>query len=384
MNEKNMTENQKLRVTILDLKWSYGIEQVSVQIYRQLEKYGPVSMLGAAEATFAEAEKIAPSGSYAQMLSAFANPSIYLRILRHLRRRRTDVLYIASPHAANFPIAVLCRLFTRVYVISHVHDPQCFGRRSVSSIADALAFLQGKVSHRVYCWGSAIRDAIAARFRIPKAKVAVFPHGPGQSTPADSARTPERPPLKHFAMIGSIHPRKGIDVFLEAARRFNAEYKNRNVGFLLAGAGDLENYRSLIDAVPNLTVKNRFIPDGEVNELLQTSYGLVLPYVGGMMQTSFIAIAYGNGCPVIVSRNGSMFEEVVHGSTGYIVERSDPSGIAEAMMRLCDEETGREFSENCLSYYRTRFSWEAIAKQMHDDMCRELNTRFAPRAEAAA
>lgn len=384
MGEMKMPENRKLKVTILDLKWSYGIEQVSVQVYRQLEKYGPVSMLGAAEATFPEAEKIAPSRTYAQMLAAFVNPLTYVRIFRHLRRQRTDVLYITSPHLANFLIVILCRVFTQVFIISHVHDPECFGRKTVAWAADALSYLQCKFSHRVYCWGSAIKDAITRRFRIPPEKVAVFQHGPGQSTLADTGGTAEVVALKYFALIGTLHERKGIDVFLEAAKRFNAISGKSSIRFLLAGAGNIERYKSLIDAVPNLTVENRFIPDDEVNELLQSSYALVLPYVGGMMQTSFIAIAYGNGCPVIVSRNGSMFEEVEHGSTGYIVERNNASELADAMVRLSRDETRRAFSRNCLSYYRAKFSWEVIGKEMHEDTSLQLNGNFTLKVDAVA
>lgn len=380
-----MTESQKLRVTILDLKWSYGIERMSTRIFRELEKYGSVSMLAATEASFAEAEKIAPSRSYMQMTRAFVNPFTYIRIFRHFRKAKPAVLYINSPHMVNAATVLLCRVFTRIYVISHVHDPECYGNPLVAVVANTIARIQSKFSHRVYCCGNAIKDTICVKFRVPQSKVAVFRLGPEQVTASDKADKFEmNGPFQYFSFIGTFHERKGVDVFLKAALQFNAVHGSEKAQFLLAGSGNLRKYAHLVDALPNLILYNRFFSDEEVNEFLRKSYALVLPYVGGMMQTSFIAIAYGNGCPVIVSKNGSMFEEVAHDSTGFIVERSDPSALAEAMTRLCSEETQREFSENCLFYYRTRFRWEVIGKEIRDDMCRELNAYSALSAEAAA
>lgn len=385
MSEKIMNGNQKLRITILDLKWSYGIERMSTRVFRELEKYGSVSMLAATESRFPEAVKIAPSRTYLQMTRAFVNPMTYIRIFRHFRKTRPDIVYINSPHMAHAATVLLCRAFTGIYVISHVHDPECGGKRWIAVIANTVARIQSRFSHRVYCCGNAIKETICAKFRVPPSRVAVFRLGPEQATASEkSDPVGIGGPFQYFSFIGTFHERKGVDVFLRAALHFNAVHGSEKTQFLLAGSGDIDRYAHLVRALPNLTLCNRFFSDDEVNESLQKSYALVLPYIGGMMQSSFISIAYGNGCPVIVSRNGSMFEEVEHGSTGYIVERGDPFVLAEAMARLSSGETRREFSSNCLSFYRTRFSWEVIAKQMHDDMRQQLNGAFALRAGAAA
>lgn len=365
-----MTENRKLRVTILDLKWSYGIERMSASIFRELEKYGSVSMLAATESGFPEAVKIAPSRTYRQMTRAFVNPFTYIRIFRHIREARPDAIYINSPHMVHAATVLLCRVFfTNIYVISHVHDPECYGNRWIAAIANTVARIQSKFSHRVYCCGNAIKETICAKFRVPQSKVAVFRLGPEQATASETSDPVEIDgPFQYFSFIGSFHERKGVDVFLKAALHFNAIHGSEKAQFLLAGSGNIRKYAHLVNRLPNLVLHNRFFTDDEVNEFLQKSYALVLPYVGGMMQSSFISIAYGNGCPVIVSRNGSMFEEVEGGKTGYVVDRHDHERLAIAMAGLCDGPTRSRFAINCLRYFGSKFSWTRIGKAIYEDM----------------
>ena len=120
--------------------------------------------------------------------------------------------------------------------------------------------------------------------------------------------------------------------------------------------------------VPNLVLCNKFVGNDEVNEILGQSYALVLPYIGGVLQSSFIAIAYGNGCPVIVSDIGSLPEEVENGKTGYIVEKANAEQIAAAMTQIYSEGEKSRLSENCIQAYREKFSWDRIGEQMFRDM----------------
>lgn len=200
-------------------------------------------------------------------------------------------------------------------------------------------------------------------------RIAAFRHGPGQLTTSDNR---DYPPVssspRFFSFIGTIHERKGISVFLEAARLFNECHEIDSALFLLAGSGDLSRYQAAIEQLPNLVVENRFLEDAEVNEFLTGSYASVLPYTEGVMQSSFIAIAYGNGCPVIVSNIGSLPEEVENGKTGYVVEKANAEQIAAAMTRIYTDSDRARMKENCLVAYREKFNWNVIGDQIYRDM----------------
>jgi glycosyltransferase involved in cell wall biosynthesis len=210
---------------------------------------------------------------------------------------------------------------------------------------------------------------ICDRFGVNRERVATFRHGPNQRTFCDANELQERETRPvYFSFIGSVHPRKGIKFFLTAARTFNQLYGADKVQFLVAGAGDARPYEKLINDLPNLKVINRFIENEEVNDLLGNSYALVLPYVGGMLQSSFPAIAFGNRCPVIAARIGSLYEEVDEGVTGYVVEKESADQITEAMHKVLSEDRYRSLSINAMNAYVAKFRWERIGEQMFRDM----------------
>ena len=361
-----------MRVVIVDLKRSYGIERMSMMICQELRKYcDSVTIIAASESQLPDSIKLGPSAPYRQMLIATLNPLTYVRVFRHLSRLKPDVVYVNSPHTVHAVLVVLCRLFTNICVIAHVHDTDYdpTDNAAVAFIADTVALIQCWFSHRVYCCGQSIRDRIVEKFHVNGNKINVFRLGPQQATYCDShpiAPPPESP--RYFAQIGTIQERKGIEFFLRAAIRFNQIHGANAVQFVLGGKGDVTRYRELCDAIPNLTVRNTFLSDDEVNEILVHSYALVLPYLGGMMQSSFVSIAYGNCCPVIVTRNGGMHEEVRSGETGYIVDKRNSEQIEAAMTKIYAGKNRESFARACMQYYTEKFSWDVIGEQIYRDM----------------
>lgn len=356
-----------MHIIIMDLKWSYGNEVLIRQLARQWRERAEVLIISEGRPLSTKGKAV--TNGYWNSLKALVNPLTYGRILRRVRKANPDIIYFLSPHILNVPLTLLCRLVTSGCVIGHVHDSQYSRSRPVAAyLADTVAYLQGHLSHRVYCFGRSIQQGILNRFDVPEKRIAVFRLGPGHPTPADDRVQPgpSRNP-KYFSQIGTILERKGVHYFLEAARMFNDRHGSDVVTFVLAGIGDLKKYEAEIAQIPNLELRNRFIEDGEVNEILQNSYASILPYTDGIMQSSFVAIAYGNGCPVIVSDLGGLPEEVEHGKTGFVVARRSAEQLADAMTQIYESEI-EHFTANCIRAYRERFDWSSIADQMYRDM----------------
>lgn len=362
-----------MRIVILDLKWSYGIEVLTEQLSRHLGKHSEVSVLSAKKPEYDKGPRKAIEGKHLGSAIALVNPFAYASVLRRIRAINPHVIYIISPHVMNAPLTLLFRWLTGAIVISHIHDPQHAGGPLVSTTANLVSRLQSRWSHRVFCWGKAIRETISRNFRVSPDRISVFRHGPGHRTPADEPGFDGRSRLpRYFSMIGTIIPRKGAIYFLEAARLFNERHGLDVCQFLLAGSGDLRDYQAAIDRIPNLVVCNRFLEDAEVNQFLVESHASVLPYVSGVMQSSFIAIAYGNGCPVIVSNIGSLPEEVEEGRTGFVVEKANAREIADAMSRIITSPNKDRFSDNCVRAYRAKFGWDVICAEMYKDMANTI------------
>lgn len=357
-----------MKILILDLKWSYGNEVLIDQLRRSLMRYSDVQVESAKRPSARSDRKVAISKRYWGNFCEFFNPLTYTRTLGRIRDYNPDVVYILSPHVLNVPMMLLCKAMTKAAVISHIHDTQYSGKFIVSTVADTVAKLQSRYSDRVYCFGGQIQREIINKFRVPSERVAAFRLGPGHRTPSDLPESDlaARPRIQ-FSQVGTIIHRKGVEYFLEAARLFNHEHGPDAVQFLLAGSGDIKKYQDQIEKLPNLEVRNRFLEDEEVNEILATSYAAVLAYTEGSMQSSFVAISYGNGCPVIVSDVGSLREEVKIGRTGFVVERRNARQIADAMTSIY---SGRreDFVSNCVHAYHERFSWDKIGEEYYRDM----------------
>lgn len=365
-----------MRIVLVYLKWSYGIEVLANQLASQFSEQSEVTLISGKRPYSKEGTSVAWEGKYIGSVLAFANPLVSARLFRKIRSLDPQVVYFISPHVINVPLLLLSKWFTDAVVISHIHDPEYSGHPLVAMAANFVARIQSRWSHRVYCWGNAIKKAISLKFQVHPDRIAVYRHGPGHRTPADDITgvVCVRPP-RYFSMIGTIIPRKGLEYYLEAARLFNERHGTDAAQFLVAGSGDLTRYKAAIGRLPNLTVMNRFLEDAEVNELLASSYASVLPYTAGVMQSSFIAIAYGNACPVIVSDIGSLPEEVENGVTGYVVERANADDLAAAMSRIYSDPVRVRMEEKCVATYRERFNWDAIAGQMYRDMENSLSER---------
>jgi glycosyltransferase involved in cell wall biosynthesis len=355
-------------MVVFNLKWSHGIEGIVANLSRELEKHADVTVISGQKPLTGIEKKAARSDKYADAIRDFVNPFVYGRILAKIRRCDPEVIYFLGPHVLNAPLALLCRWFSDACVIVHVHDAKYARSSPIAALADTVARLQSLFAHRVYCYGANIKLEIVNRFKIRADRIATFRLGPSHWTLADRDENFRRMRPLQFSMIGTLIHRKGMDRFLEAARLFNEAHGAGAVQFLLAGAGDLTRYKAAIERLPNLVVVNRFIEDAEVNEFLAGSYASVLPYTEGVMQSSFVAIAYGNGCPVIVSNIGSLPEEVEDGETGYVVEKANAAQIAEAMTRIYSEREESRLFENCLRAYREKFSWSQIGEQIFRDM----------------
>ncbi|MFM6307285.1 MAG: glycosyltransferase, partial [Dolichospermum sp.] len=77
-------------------------------------------------------------------------------------------------------------------------------------------------------------------------------------------------------MIGRIDKYKGIDIFLDIIATLEDKI---DCEFLLAGYGDLSPYTEKIKKLKKLNVVNRFLSDDEIDEMLLSSYILVLLYI---------------------------------------------------------------------------------------------------------
>jgi glycosyltransferase involved in cell wall biosynthesis len=133
-----------------------------------------------------------------------------------------------------------------------------------------------------------------------------------------------------------------------------------NVKVVIAGSGDFIE-KDIIEKSPYFEIYNYFIAEEEVGKYFQRASLVVLPYIEGT-QTGVIPIAYAFKKPVVVTNVGSIPEVVDEGVTGYIVPPKDPNALANAIIKLLNNDPLRkQMGENAYKKMGNELSWDFIA-----------------------
>ncbi len=147
--------------------------------------------------------------------------------------------------------------------------------------------------------------------------------------------------------FGFIRDYKGLDVLLEAM----AILKDKlNIKLIIAGEfyTDKEKYINIIDKLSlrdNIHLFTDFIPSSEVKYYFSCSDVVILPYKDAT-QSGIVQIAMNFKKPVIATNVGGLGEVVHNNKTGYLVDKKNPSLLAEAILNFYKENKEEEFVRN--------------------------------------
>ncbi|MFP4459832.1 MAG: glycosyltransferase family 4 protein [Candidatus Zixiibacteriota bacterium] len=129
-----------------------------------------------------------------------------------------------------------------------------------------------------------------------------------------------------FVNIGRIMPYKGLERLIESFQRLDDNYCQ----LIIAGkANDKQYLKKLKTGVsPNIKIIDKFIPDDEIQILLNAADFVVLPYDKILTSgTAVLALSFGR--PVIAPDIGCIKEQV--GDAGIFYDNSDPDGLYYSM-----------------------------------------------------
>lgn len=138
--------------------------------------------------------------------------------------------------------------------------------------------------------------------------------------------------------IARLSPEKGLNYLLLAAREVIEAHGA--VNFLIAGNGQLMGSLKQQAGSLGIADKVRFyglFPRQDLPKIMAMTDIVVLPSLTeGMPFTIIEAMAYGK--PVVASAVGGIPEVVEHQKTGLLVPPKDPKRLAEALLKLVDDE----------------------------------------------
>jgi glycosyltransferase involved in cell wall biosynthesis len=196
---------------------------------------------------------------------------------------------------------------------------------------------------------------------FPADRVWVMPLGVFPYAESDlPVRVQSSRPLQ-LLFFGRLLPYKGLDLLLEAYRIMKRQGKN--VALRIAGPGDIEQYRSQLADLRDVSIDNRWIPEEEVGSIFQNIDIVVAPYRGAS-QSGVLATSGAAGIPAVVTPVGGLTEQVLHEETGIVAADTTPAAIAQALNRLVDDEALRlHCAEGAKKHATEVLAWSAIAAQ---------------------
>lgn len=241
------------------------------------------------------------------------------RLLKLFSRRLIFTVHNVMPHERDTP--EIRRLMAKIYRI-----PDCL------------------VVHT-----QRARQRLMDEFAVASERIVVMEHGINELVPPESTViAATRSELGVTAsqrlvlFFGNVHYYKGVDLLLEAARRFGPQVRLHIAG----RCGDPEYGRELLRTMSDhpmgerLTWEDAFLSESRVSELLSAADVVVMPY-RHIDQSGVLFAALRHGVPLVAFDVGS-FREYLPEGVGRVVPPGDLEAFAAAVETIEPSSTARE------------------------------------------
>ena len=238
-------------------------------------------------------------------------------------------------------------------------------RRKVRDIERLLV----EQSDGIICCSNYMLDHIQYVLGAVKTKIRVIPNGV-EASRFNNGRQPQLIPTgvsgdrKTILYVGRIVREKGIFTLLDAFEKLREQGKD--VSLILVGEGPLKE--DLAKEVLRRKLNDRvklagFVDEKKLVSLYNSSDAFVLP--SHYEPFGMVALeAMASRVPVVVSDVGGLSEIVEDGITGVKVPASNPSTLAEGILRVLeDRELSEQLKENAYRAVQERYRWDMIAEK---------------------
>ena len=139
----------------------------------------------------------------------------------------------------------------------------------------------------------------------------------------------------NFIFIGRVMKVKGIDEFLEAAKRTKEKYPNAN--FYIAGFIEEGEYKEKVASYSNAVVPLGFVKD--IKEEIKKCHCTILPSLGGEGVPNVLLESAAMGRICIGSRIPGTKDVIEDGKTGYLFEAGNVVGLVKAIEKVMELTT---------------------------------------------
>jgi glycosyltransferase involved in cell wall biosynthesis len=290
------------------------------------------------------------------MISTLRLPWLRRRFAAYLVEQRIDTVVCTMGHLWNVAVAPVIAPTGALYLLT-LHDSVAHSgeesRSRAFHLKRELAMTDGVITLTRH-----VRDQLITLHGYPTDRNWILPHGVFLSPQAGRRSYPE----KKFRILffGRILLYKGFDLLVDAYERLAAHHGAR-LTLQVAGKGDLSPFKERLDRLPNVTIRNEWIPEDELPALFAQADLVVLPYREAS-QSGVVPTAYGAGLPVVATPVGGLVEQIEHGVTGLLTSAVTGEAVAAAVSMVIDQPALYErMSAAAVDHAKHALSWDGIA-----------------------
>lgn len=302
--------------------------------------------------------------SRAPRVNSLGNSIALLRIVKHIRRIRPDIIHLQSGVSWELALKVL---FPRIPMIVTMHDitkhPSWSGQSLTYTFQQWTLDMAMKLSDALIVHGESMLERATGycRARGLSKIIESIPHGIISRYGNGVARV-HSSPSGNVLFFGFLNKYKGVEYLIRAEPLIRKKLPCVNIR--IEGFTDRTSYyRSLLCQDSKIQMVLKRADDKRVSELFQWADAIILPYIEAS-QSGVLQLAMAFAVPPVVTRVGGLPEVVVDGVTGLVVPPSDEVALADAIIELLTNAELR--SRIIFEQQKARngvFSWENIAQQ---------------------
>jgi len=238
---------------------------------------------------------------------------------------------------------------------THHIDSCRYNERTMTAFEQAEREALDGLSH-VFTFGTYVRDNLIAHYGLPPEKVTAVGSGMGAIEPYDGPKRFDKPALLFVAK--HLFKAKGGLLLLEA---FDLAYRRRP-DLRLTIVGD-ERSRAYVGERPGVSL-HAHLPWERLQELYRESTLLVQPMLNDPWGQVYLEAMVSRTAVMGLNRNG-LPELVDGGRHGFLVDRADPSALAEAIVSaVSDSERLERMAATAQRHVLQNYSWGRVAERI--------------------
>lgn len=342
MPQPSLTERLRV-VTLIDhLSLSGGAERVAALVTMRLDprRFDRVICASRTVNEVAREECVA-AGVRVLALERLSTYAVWnwLPLVRLLRRERVDILH-AHKFRSNVWAAVLGALMRVPVIVAHEHG----WKHPSRTVRFLNRWVVAKGCDEILAVSSAERTRMIEVDGIPPDRVNLMPNGIPDLTPTvgrdvrKELRIPARSPV--IGSVAQLRPEKAFEVLIEAAGIVVSQRADARV-LIVGGGPEYEKLRSLIEAHG---LERAVLLIGERSDIPDLVNVIDIAVCCSDREGSPLSVMeyMAAGKPVVATNVGGLPEMIEEGVNGLLFERRDAKALADALLRLIDDEDLRE------------------------------------------